>query len=206
MKKILIVSSHHITAFGLELLLKSKDPEVQVQTIESGNTVLDELAVITDIQLLVTILDPNTMELASKVLKAYPAMRILAVTSNIGMSNVQRLYGAGIKGVVDITNPAEAILHGVQEVLAGQTFMEEKFKNYLLQTPNIASTAKSPFDALTKREEEVIGLMLKGKKMGEISLSMNLKPSTISTFKTKIYEKLGVSSVLELKEVYAPQM
>jgi two-component system invasion response regulator UvrY len=206
MKKLLIASGHHITAFGLELLLKSKNADLEIQLVDNGSKALEQLAADADIQLLVTILDPNTIELGSQVLKAFPATRILAVTSNIGMANVQRMYSSGIKGVVDIANPAEIILHAVEEVLAGQTFMEEKFKNYLLQTPGSVTMSRSPFDVLTKREEEVIGLMLKGKKMGEISLSMNLKPSTISTFKTKIYEKLGVSSVLELKEVYAPQV
>lgn len=205
MQKLFIVSSHHITAFGLELLLKSKITELEVEIVNSSSTMLEKLPASNDIQMMITILDPNTVEFAGQVLKAHPAMRILAVTSNIGMSTVQRLYSAGIKGVVDIANPADVILHAVEEVLAGQTFLEEKFKNYLLQTPGTVTMSRSPSDILTKREEEVICLMLKGKKMGEISMSMNLKPSTISTFKTKIYEKLGVSSVLELKEVYSPQ-
>jgi DNA-binding NarL/FixJ family response regulator len=205
MKKILIVSSHNITAFGLELLLKSKIASLDIQIVDSGSNALEHLAASADIELLVTILDPNTIEFGSQVLKSFPAVRILAITSSIGMNNVQRMYSCGIKGIVDIANPAEVILDAVQEVLAGQIFMEEKFKNYLLQSSGHSTLSRSPFDVLTKREEEVIGLMLKGKRMGEISHSMNLKPSTISTFKTKIYEKLGVTSVLELKEVYSPQ-
>jgi two-component system invasion response regulator UvrY len=202
MKNLLLVSNHQITAYGLELLLKSKNSSIEVKTVSSADASL-ELIAATDFQLIVTILESNTAEIATQVMRIAPNVRILAITSNFGMSTVQRLYNAGIKGVVDITNPSEVIMHAIEEVLSGHTFLEEKFKNYLLQTPNTLSMSKSPFDGLTKREEEVIGLMLKGKKMGEISTALNLKPSTVSTFKTKIYEKLGVTSVLELKEVFS---
>lgn len=204
MKKLLLIGNHQITAYGLELLLKSKDAAMEIQTVSNANIAL-ELLESNAFQLIVTILEPSTPEVAANIIKIYPTSKILAITSNVGMSTVQRLYNSGIKGVVDITNSADIIIYAVEEVLAGQTFMEEKFKSYLLQTPNSVSSLRSPFDGLTKREEEVIGLMLKGKKMGEISTSLNLKPSTVSTFKTKIYEKLGVNSVLELKEVCSPQ-
>ncbi len=204
MKKLLLISSHQITAYGFELLLKSKDADIQVQTV-ANTTAAIELLHAEEFPLLVTILEPNTAEAAAQVMKVSPKIRILAITSNVGMSTVQRLYSAGVKGVVDITNLSDVIVHAVEEILAGQTFLEEKFKNYLLQTPGSNAAVKTPFDILTKREEEVIALMLKGKKMGEISQALNLKPSTISTFKTKIYEKLGVTSVLELKEICSPQ-
>jgi two-component system invasion response regulator UvrY len=204
MKKLLLISNHQITAYGFELLLKATNLNIEVRTVCNGSTALELLSA-NHFDLIVTILETNAAEIVDKAIKIAPNTRFLAITNNIGMTMVQRLYHSGIKGVVDITNQADIIMQAVEAVLADQTFMEEKFKDYLLKAPQTVSMSKTAFDVLTKREEQVIGLMLKGKKMGEISTSLNLKPSTVSTFKTKIYEKLGVNSVLELQQVCFPQ-
>ena len=59
-------------------------------------------------------------------------------------------------------------------------------------------TITSPFAILTKREKEVLILMLQGAQVKEISASMELKSNTISTFKKNILSKTGVSNNIEL--------
>jgi two-component system, NarL family, uhpT operon response regulator UhpA len=59
-------------------------------------------------------------------------------------------------------------------------------------------TITSPFAILTKREREVLILMLQGVQVKEISASLELKSNTISTFKKSILSKTGVSNNIEL--------
>ena len=59
-------------------------------------------------------------------------------------------------------------------------------------------TITSPFVDLTKREKEVLILILQGAQVKEISASLDLKSNTISTFKKSILSKTGVSNNIEL--------
>ena len=59
-------------------------------------------------------------------------------------------------------------------------------------------TITSPFNILTKREREVLILILQGAQVKEISASLELKSNTISTFKKSILSKTGVSNNIEL--------
>jgi DNA-binding NarL/FixJ family response regulator len=56
----------------------------------------------------------------------------------------------------------------------------------------------NPFKVLSKREREVLDLILKGAQVKDISAQMELKSNTISTFKKSILAKIGVSNNIEL--------
>ena len=56
----------------------------------------------------------------------------------------------------------------------------------------------NPFSVLSKREKEVLDLMLQGAQVKDISASLELKSNTISTFKKSILSKTGVSNNIEL--------
>ena len=56
----------------------------------------------------------------------------------------------------------------------------------------------NPFTILTKREREVLILMLQGAQVKDISASLELKSNTISTFKKSILSKTRVSNNIEL--------
>ena len=60
------------------------------------------------------------------------------------------------------------------------------------------TTITNPFEVLSKREKEVLDLMLQGTQVKDISASMELKSNTISTFKKNILSKLGVNNNIEL--------
>ena len=56
----------------------------------------------------------------------------------------------------------------------------------------------NPFSILSKREREVLNLILQGTQVKDISASLELKSNTISTFKKNILSKVGVSNNIEL--------
>ena len=56
----------------------------------------------------------------------------------------------------------------------------------------------NPFNILSKREKEVLDLMLQGAQVKDISASLELKSNTISTFKKSILAKTGVKNNIEL--------
>ena len=59
-------------------------------------------------------------------------------------------------------------------------------------------TIANPFTILSKREKEVLDLMLQGAQVKDISASLELKSNTISTFKKNILSKIGVKNNIEL--------
>lgn len=59
-------------------------------------------------------------------------------------------------------------------------------------------TMTSPFSILSKREREVLDLMLQGAQVKDISASLELKSNTISTFKKNILYKMKVKNNIEL--------
>lgn len=59
-------------------------------------------------------------------------------------------------------------------------------------------TMTNPFNVLSKREKEVLDLMLQGAQVKDISASLELKSNTISTFKKNILAKTGVKNNIEL--------
>jgi two-component system uhpT operon response regulator UhpA len=59
-------------------------------------------------------------------------------------------------------------------------------------------TITNPFSILSKREREVLDLILQGTQVKDISVSLELKSNTISTFKKNILSKVGVNNNIEL--------
>ena len=59
-------------------------------------------------------------------------------------------------------------------------------------------TITNPFNVLSKREKEVLDLLLQGAQVKDISVSLELKSNTISTFKKNILAKTGVKNNIEL--------
>jgi two-component system uhpT operon response regulator UhpA len=59
-------------------------------------------------------------------------------------------------------------------------------------------TLTNPFSILSRREREVLNLILQGTQVKDISATLELKSNTISTFKKNILSKVGVSNNIEL--------
>lgn len=90
-------------------------------------------------------------------------------------------------------------------VLNGMYYAHYSKQNYQPNYKIISSiysmenlTITNPFSVLSKREKEVLDLMLQGAQVKDISASLELKSNTISTFKKNILSKTGVKNNIEL--------
>jgi len=63
------------------------------------------------------------------------------------------------------------------------------------------SESNNYFHLLSKREKEVLALMMKGEKNKDISAILFLKPNTVSTYKKLIFKKLKVNNLIELYKI-----
>ncbi|MGD0695485.1 MAG: response regulator transcription factor [Terriglobia bacterium] len=111
-------------------------------------------------------------------------------------------FSAGAKGVICKTDPLEMLYKCIRVVHAGQVWASSQELNWLLD----AFTDREPFrivnvlgiPLLTPRQEEVVRLVAEGLPNREISSALGVSEHTVRNHLFRIYEKLGISSRVEL--------
>jgi DNA-binding NarL/FixJ family response regulator len=202
MKKVLLAEDHSIVIRGMRLIFETEFAGYQ---LEVAKTVTGLMAMLKTHHFSIAIIDlqledGDTINLIGDILKAYPELNILVFSANPEELYAQRLYKEGIKGYLHKQSEDREIIIALHLILEGKTYVSEHFKGYLLsRDPN--NNYDSPFEQLTLREMEVVRLLIQGKRSFEICRELNIQPSTVATYKMKIFNKLNVNNVLELKEL-----
>jgi DNA-binding NarL/FixJ family response regulator len=110
------------------------------------------------------------------------------------------MYSLGANGYLNKTASDSEILKAVNSVINGINYVSDKFIQKMTDDL-INKRSSNPFEKLSKREFEITILLIKGFSMNKISEIMNLHSSTVGTYKAKVFEKIGVDNVIDLKEI-----
>lgn len=143
--------------------------------------------------------DGDTLHLISTILNLYDQLNVLIFSGNPEELYAQKLYNEGVKGYLNKQTDDQEIIFALKQLLEGKRYMSENFKKFLL-TKN-SGDRENPFERLTQREMEVLNLMASGKRPTEICQQLNLQPSTVATYKIKLFNKLNVKNILELSQL-----
>ena len=130
------------------------------------------------------------------------AVHPILVLEKGGPELVIDAFSAGAKGVIRSTDPFESICKCIRCVAEGQVWASSQELQWVLK----ALTDSHPFPLtsvlgnplLTPRQEEVVRMVVEGLPNGEISSKLCVSPHTIKNHLFRIYEKLGVSTRVEL--------
>jgi len=114
----------------------------------------------------------------------------------------EELYGvhcirAGAAGFVSKESKATELQEAIRVVLNGQKYLSPVVRAQLLSAMT-QQGASDPAELLSAKELVVMEMLLEGKWTKDIAGQLNLKSTTISTFKTRIFKKLGVNNLLDL--------
>lgn len=195
---ILIVEDHPITAIGYEVLLKRHYKEVHVHIEHRGT---DALAYLSkhDVQLVVLDLllpKTDTHALLHQIRQGNKNTRVLVASGCSEKVYAQRYIAAGAHGFVHKSADDDTFILAVRTVLSGYAFIPKQTvdDDGAMQK----NGCEDPFKRLSTRELEVLNHILCGLSIKQISEIMHLQQSTIATQKSRILEKLGVTSLVDL--------
>lgn len=202
MKKFLLIDDHTVVRSGIKLLLTDIYKDVNIQEAKDGESALQLLQndtydlVTLDIQMPQT----DTYSLMELIKKQYPDLKVLVFSMSPESIYAVRFIKAGAKGFISKDAPLEEITTAIDKVLNGKKYFSEELLN-LLAEGNTTETNNNPFSTLSAREFEIVSMLLTGKTISAIAADLSLSLSTVGTHKGRIFTKLKVINLLELKEL-----
>ncbi len=205
MKRILIADDHVILRQGLKQILV--DEFANARFGEAGDAT-QALALLHKQTWDVLILDINMpgrngFEVLDEVKRHFPFLPVLVLSSTPEDQLGLRAIKGGAAGYLNKQTAPEQLVEAVETVLTGDRFI----------TPTLASRLAAEFhrggdrpshELLSDRELQVFKLTAAGKSVKEIAAELSLSAKTISTFRSRVFEKLGVKNDVELVR-YAQQ-
>lgn len=194
MEKLLIVTSDHIWGIGVFEFIKS---ETKFESYSVATSFDEMLSVATQISFSMMIvglpLKHTEVECFKKLIVLSPAINVLVISSDEEKLPVRQLLTAGVKGIVAKKTNVPELKKAISQVYTGQTYIESACLMDLLFVDSKVDTV-----TLTRRERNIAELLVEGKSNTQICEMLNLQPSTVSTFKKRIYEKLNIKNVIQL--------
>jgi len=200
-KKIIIADDHELFSSGLKSLL-GKNPDYWIDAhFKNGRELCDyfEQGGKTDVLILdlhMPVMDG--VQFLNFIQRKRPEIKVLIVSMNQTASTVALCKTLGAKGFVSkdsnlhtLSHAVEAILEGeeffMQPVESGKTVAKDGFLQRLVVEYN-----------LSKREVDIIQLILNQYEGNEIAEKLNLSPLTVKTYRKNIFRKLGVRNLTGL--------
>jgi two-component system nitrate/nitrite response regulator NarL len=142
------------------------------------------------------------LDLVRKIRDLYPSIRSIVLLDAAEPQMVTYSFQAGAKGVYSRERSMEALPKCIQVVHNGQIWVSTQELQILLEALNRRSSSK-PFSvvgtkSLTKREADIAHLAAEGFRNYEIAQQLTLSTHTVKNYLYRIFEKLGLSSRVEL--------
>ena len=198
--RVAIVDDHTVVAEGFERLINESGVAGVIGKAYSVSGCLKMLAQIeADVLLLdVSFPDGNGIDLFLQIKALYPDLKALILTSYSEIPLIKRALDCGVSGFILKNATAEVIIEGIRTVASGERFLCQEASR-LLQHRNCKTTR------LSRREQELLRLIVAGKPGAEIAGSMNLSYETIKSYRKRLMLKLNASNAVELARIAMEQ-
>ena len=202
MKKFLLIDDHSVVRSGIKILLSEVFKPCEVYEASDGPSAVEQLKerpydlVMMDIQMPST----DAFGLMEYMRVSHPDAKVLIFSMSAENIYAKRFLKAGAKGFVSKQSSLDEIKKAITQVLNNKRYVSDTMIDMLADGPS-AGSAKNPFQSLSARELEITSLILSGHTLSDIAKSLHIQVSTAGTHKSRLFEKLGVTNVLELKEL-----
>lgn len=202
MKKFLLVDDHAILRTGVKMMLREYYDSCIIDEAENEQQAIEKIKMheYDLIFLDINMPDTNALGLLNFILITEPASKVLIFTMSSEKMHAKRFMEAGAKGYLTKDAAVNEIMRAVNLLLNNKKYYSDRFIDTLVNEKT-GKEFNSPFEKLSKREYEIANLLLLGKTVTEISSLLHIQTSTTGTHKAKIFEKLNVKNIVELKDL-----
>ena len=197
--KFLIADDHAIVRKGLAQILFEEFPGATVREVSNSNEVLDEIRKeIWDVILLdISMPGRNGIETLKQVRAEGFKAPILMLSMHSEDQYGVRVLKAGASGFLNKESATDELLTAVRKVLSGRKYITPSVAEKLADGVG-GEGEKAAHDLLSDREMQVLQLLASGKTVSEVADGLFLSVNTISTYRTRLLEKLSLNNNAEL--------
>ena len=195
MTKILLADDHIIVREGLKKIL-DRESDLQITgEAENTNEVLEFFKKNTCDVLILDINLPGKsgLDIMREIKKSKPNVKILILSIYPEDSFAINAFELGASGYLTKDASTEILLKAIRKISHGGKYVSESLADKLASRIT-TDWGKSPHENLSKREIQVLLLIGKGKTTSEIAKELSLGYNTISTYRARILDKMGMNS------------
>ncbi|MCL7744542.1 response regulator transcription factor [Guyparkeria hydrothermalis] len=194
----MIIDDHTMVRAAISHLIGGVGDIEVVAEADSGERALDKLrsddidAILCDIHM------PGMggYECLKRAHQSYPRLGLVALTAEADVTLARQVLESGVHAYVTKDADPEELINAIRKAALGQRFISSRIAQEIaLQN---GRSEEDPFEVLSGREQQVLRMILDGKNNTSISDALCVSPKTISTYRARIHEKLGVSTDIDL--------
>jgi len=198
MLKILIADDHPVVRRGLKQIITEISDTVVADEATDGWEALSKVrAGDYDVVLLdITMPGKDGIDVLTQLKCEKPRLPILVLSMHPEEQFAVRALRAGASGYLTKESAPDELVTAIQKVLSGGKYVSPSLAEELASV--IQQSEKLPHESLSNREYQVMCLFASGKTATEIAKGLSLSVKTISTYRSRILEKMGMKNNAEL--------
>ena len=198
MIRVLVADDHAIVRQGLKLILSEEFDSLILGEARSGRELLQlvERDVWDIVVLDITLPDRNGLDILKDLKLLRPKLPVLILSMHSEDQFAVRSLKAGASGYMTKENVPEELVKAIKKVLSGGRYVSSTLAEKLAF--ELDAQGRPPHEALSDREYQVLCLIASGKTVSEIADELVLSVKTISTYRTRVLEKLRMKTSAEL--------
>lgn len=199
--RVLLADNHTLVRAGLRALLESLDA---VQVVAEANDGREALRLIEahrpDVVLMdVAMPEMNGLEATARVVKEFPAVRVIILSMHANEEYVLQALRAGAVGYVLKDSGVSELELALRSVSKGDTYLSPAVSKHVVSdyVRRIGGESSSP-SQLTPRQREILQLLAQGRSVKEMAQLLHISVKTVETHRAQLMERLNIHDVAGL--------
>jgi DNA-binding NarL/FixJ family response regulator len=196
--KFLIADDHAVVRKGLTQILRDEFPAAFVQEVANSHEVMEEVrkgpwdVVLLDISMP----GRNGIDTLKQIRSEGIKVPVLMLSMHSEEQYAVRVLKAGASGFLNKETATDELLAAVRKILSGRKYITPRVAEKLID--NLDNQDKPAHDLLSDREMQILQYIAGGKTVSEIADELSLSVNTISTYRSRVLEKLKLNNNAEL--------
>ncbi len=199
MIKVLVVDDHDLVRTGIARMLGEVDGLQVVGEANSGERAIQMVRELAPEVVLMDLKMPGIggLEATRKLLRVDEGIRVIAVTMCEDEPFPSRLMKAGAAGYMTKGADLEEMVRAIKIVATGQRYISPEIAQVMALKP-YSGDEGSQLDMLSERELQIMMMIVSCHKVQDVADKLCLSPKTVNTYRYRIFDKLGVTSDVEM--------
>ena len=197
MPRVLIADDNALIRLAYKQLLDTDPPVAEIGEAADAEETLNALRSGTWDLLVMEIQAPDrsSLEIVKHLTLGFPSVRVLVVSGLPEEQFARKILRAGARGYLAKDDSPRELLKAVRRVSSGQRYVSASLSDSLAEEfKNPRDAPRLPHEELSMRELQILTELGRGVPVGRIAADLNLSAKTVSTYRSRILEKMNFMS------------